>query len=136
MTAQANVALGITAQNSTAAAFRQARQNVQSLRQGVDGMGGTVLRNRRIIQQFGMQVSDLSVQIAGGQSAILALTQQVPQFVQGFGAVGGTGYCEPMAATSDFTRSRAALWVVTGRDTTSSGNSYSTPIFPSRSTRR
>lgn len=89
MSAQANVALGITAQNSTSAAFRQARQNVQSLRQGVDGMGGSVLRNRRIIQQFGMQVSDLSVQIAGGQSAILALTQQVPQFVQGFGAIGG-----------------------------------------------
>jgi len=89
MAAQANVALGITAQNSTAAAFRGARQNVQQLRQSVDGMGGSVMRNRRLVQQFGMQVSDLSVQIAGGQSAILALTQQVPQFVQGFGAVGG-----------------------------------------------
>ena len=89
MAAQANVALGITAQNSTAAAFRGARQNVQGLRQSVDGMGGSVLRNRRLVQQFGMQVSDLSVQIAGGQSAILALTQQVPQFVQGFGAMGG-----------------------------------------------
>lgn len=89
MAAQANVALGITAQNATAAAFRGARQNVQQLRQSVDGMGGSVMRNRRLVQQFGMQVSDLSVQIAGGQSAILALTQQVPQFVQGFGAMGG-----------------------------------------------
>ena len=89
MAAQANVALGITAQNATAAAFRGARQNIRGLRQDVDGMGGSVMRNRRLVQQFGMQVSDLSVQIAGGQSAILALTQQVPQFVQGFGAVGG-----------------------------------------------
>lgn len=45
--------------------------------------------NRRIIQQVGMQVSDFSVQIAGGQSAILAFTQNVPQVVQWFGALGG-----------------------------------------------
>ncbi len=45
--------------------------------------------NRRIIQQVGMQVSDLGVQIAGGQSAILSLTQNVPQVVQMFGAWGG-----------------------------------------------
>lgn len=89
MTTQANVALGITAQNATNNAFRAARQNVNSLRRDVDGMAGATLRNRRLIQQFGMQVSDFSVQVAGGQSAILALTQQVPQFVQGFGAVGG-----------------------------------------------
>lgn len=89
MAANANVALGITAQNSTGGAFRAARQNVQGLRRDVDGMAGSTMRNRRLIQQFGMQVSDFSVQVAGGQSAILAFTQQVPQFVQGFGAVGG-----------------------------------------------
>ncbi len=89
MAANANVALGITATNSTAGAFRGARQNVNSLRRDMDGMAGSTMRNRRLIQQFGMQVSDFSVQVAGGQSAILALTQQVPQFVQGFGAVGG-----------------------------------------------
>ena len=45
--------------------------------------------NRRIVQQVGMQVSDLGVQIAGGQSALLSLTQNVPQVVQMFGAWGG-----------------------------------------------
>lgn len=45
--------------------------------------------NRRIIQGVGMQVSDFAVQVAGGQSAILALTQNVPQVVQMFGAFGG-----------------------------------------------
>lgn len=89
MATAANVALGITATNSTNAAFRAARNNVVSMRTGLNGMAGSVHQNRRLIQQFGMQVSDFSVQIAGGQSAILAFTQQVPQFVQGFGAVGG-----------------------------------------------
>ena len=44
--------------------------------------------NRRIIQNVGFQVSDLGVQIAGGQSALLSLTQNVPQVVQMFGAWG------------------------------------------------
>lgn len=44
--------------------------------------------NRRIIQNVGFQISDLGVQIAGGQSAILSLTQNVPQVVQMFGAWG------------------------------------------------
>ncbi len=45
--------------------------------------------NRRIIQNVGFQISDFGVQIAGGQSAILSLTQNVPQVVQMFGAWGG-----------------------------------------------
>lgn len=45
--------------------------------------------NRRIIQQVGFQISDFGVQIAGGQSALLSLTQNVPQVVQMFGAWGG-----------------------------------------------
>ena len=44
--------------------------------------------NRRIIQNVGFQISDLGVQIAGGQSALLSLTQNVPQVVQMFGAWG------------------------------------------------
>lgn len=89
MTTNANVALGITATNATNGAFRAARANVVGMRTGLNGMAGSVQRNRRLVQQFGMQLSDFSVQVAGGQSAILAFTQQVPQFVQGFGAMGG-----------------------------------------------
>ena len=44
---------------------------------------------KRQVQQAGMQVSDFAVQVAGGQSAILAFTQNAPQFVQNFGAIGG-----------------------------------------------
>lgn len=44
---------------------------------------------RRQVQQAGMQISDFSVQVAGGQSAILAFTQNAPQFLQNFGAMGG-----------------------------------------------
>lgn len=87
--ANANVVLGIQAVDNSNAAFAKTRSNIQSLRTGVNGMAGTSIRGRRAIQQFGMQLSDFSVQVAGGQSAILAFTQQVPQFIQGFGAMGG-----------------------------------------------
>lgn len=89
MTTNANVSLGINAVNNTNTAFRQARANVVSMNSAVGGMNSAVLRNRRVIQQAGMQMSDFAVQVAGGQSVILAFTQQVPQFIQGFGAMGG-----------------------------------------------
>ena len=50
-------------------------------------LGGSTWK--RQVQQAGMQVSDFSVQVAGGQSAILAFTQNAPQFLQNFGAIGG-----------------------------------------------
>lgn len=84
-----NVRFGIKAHDSTGAAFAKARQNLKGLRREQAAMGTSVLRNRRVIQQAGMQMSDFAVQVAGGQSAILAFTQNVPQFVQGFGAIGG-----------------------------------------------
>mgnify|MGYP000109050684 CR=1 FL=1 len=52
-----------------------------------EALGGSSWR--RQVQQAGMQVSDFAVQIAGGQSAILAFTQNAPQFLQNFGAMGG-----------------------------------------------
>jgi hypothetical protein len=44
--------------------------------------------NRRTIQQVGFQVTDLGVQLAGGQSAMLAFIQQGGQLLQFFGAGG------------------------------------------------
>lgn len=44
--------------------------------------------NRRMIQQFGFQVGDFATQIAGGQSAMLAFTQQGGQMLQFFGPFG------------------------------------------------
>lgn len=44
--------------------------------------------NRRTIQQLGFQVGDFATQIAGGQSAMLAFTQQGGQMLQFFGPFG------------------------------------------------
>jgi Prophage tail length tape measure protein len=44
--------------------------------------------NRRAFQQIGFQVTDFSVQIAGGQSAMLAFIQQGGQVLQFFGLWG------------------------------------------------
>lgn len=44
--------------------------------------------NRRMVQQVGFQMSDFAVQIAGGQSAMLAFVQQGGQMLQFFGPFG------------------------------------------------
>jgi hypothetical protein len=44
--------------------------------------------NRRAVQQFGFQLGDFATQIAGGQSAMLAFTQQGGQMLQFFGPFG------------------------------------------------
>lgn len=89
LTANANVSISILGVNQTAGAFNQVRNSLNGLNTGTNAVNSTILKNRRIIQGAGMQLSDFSVQVAGGQSAILALTQQLPQFVQQFGATGG-----------------------------------------------
>ncbi len=87
--ANANVSLGIKGVNQTGAAFSSARKSMAGLRQEQFAMGRQMKRNRRVVQQFGMQVSDFAVQVGAGQSAILAFTQNAPQFIQQFGAIGG-----------------------------------------------
>ena len=44
--------------------------------------------NRRAVQQFGFQMTDFAVQVSGGQSAMLAFTQQGGQMLQFFGPFG------------------------------------------------
>ena len=44
--------------------------------------------NRRAVQQLGFQVTDFATQVAGGQSAMLAFTQQGGQMLQFFGPFG------------------------------------------------
>lgn len=43
---------------------------------------------RRMVQQFGFQMTDFATQVAGGQSAMLAFTQQGGQMLQFFGPAG------------------------------------------------
>lgn len=40
------------------------------------------------IQNAGYQIGDFAVQVASGQSAVVALAQQLPQLLGGFGAIG------------------------------------------------
>lgn len=79
----------ITANSRVAGAFSQTRSQMAGMRRDMGRMTRGVRDNRRVIQQAGMQLSDFAVQVGGGQNAILAFTQNVPQFVQGFGAIGG-----------------------------------------------
>lgn len=87
--ADSNVSFSIMATEKTTRAFGKTRANMRGLRRETRSMGGAVKQNRRIIQQAGMQMSDFAVQVGGGQSAILAFTQNAPQFIQSFGAIGG-----------------------------------------------
>lgn len=69
------------------AATRVSRANREMARTNVSVMRG-MSANRRIVQQFGFQVTDFTTQIAGGQSALLAFVQQGGQLLQFFGATG------------------------------------------------
>jgi hypothetical protein len=91
-----NANIVIKGKNETGAVFKKIvgdLKNVDRAQRAVSGSSKSMMKgmsaNRRVIQQVGMQVSDLGVQIAGGQSAILSLTQNVPQVVQMFGMWGG-----------------------------------------------
>ncbi len=91
-----NINIKVGASNGTQPAFGAVERGLQRLRgemMRASRSNRSFMRgmtdNRRTIQQVGMQVSDFSVQVAGGQSAILAFTQNVPQVVQMFGAWGG-----------------------------------------------
>lgn len=48
------------------------------------GMSGGVHQ----VQNFGYQIGDFAVQVASGQNAVMALSQQLPQLLGGFGAIG------------------------------------------------
>jgi hypothetical protein len=89
MARRTNVNVGITATARTSRAFADTRRNMRGLRMEQGRMTSGMRRNRRVIQQAGMQLSDFAVQVGGGQSAILAFTQNAPQFIQNFGAMGG-----------------------------------------------
>lgn len=87
--------LSLTATNRGGAAMASFQKGLKGIRteqtraiKSNHGFMKGMSANRRIIQNVGFQVSDLGVQIAGGQSAILSLTQNVPQVVQMFGAWG------------------------------------------------
>lgn len=80
--------LRLRATNDTDAAFAGLNRNIQATNRQMSVMRTGFTSNRRMIQGFGFQISDVAIQLAGGQMAMLALTQQVPQVLQMFGAFG------------------------------------------------
>jgi hypothetical protein len=85
----------ISATNAAGPAIAGFNRGVQSMRDQVQQTGPLMRswnaglnQNRRMIQQVGFQMSDFAIQIAGGQSAMLAFTQQGGQILQFFGPFG------------------------------------------------
>lgn len=85
----------LSATNSAQGAFNSFNRGLQSVNQAANtnrvllrSMNAGMNSNRRAVQQLGFQMTDFAVQIAGGQSAMLAFTQQGGQMLQFFGPVG------------------------------------------------
>lgn len=84
-----------TATNKAAPAMRSFENGLRGVKnqmQSVNTANQSFMRgmndNRRAVQQVGFQVADFSVQLAGGQNAMLAFAQQGGQILQFFGAAG------------------------------------------------
>lgn len=84
-----------TATNKTGPAMQGVQNGLKGMARANDAVtrsNQSMMRgmsdNRRAVQQVGFQVADLSVQIAGGQNAMLAFAQQGGQVLQFFGAFG------------------------------------------------
>lgn len=79
------VAAGVVSQRDGAQALAVASQRYQAAARGsVAGFRSA----GAAAQQFGYQVGDLAVQVASGQNAVIALTQQGTQLLQAFGVWG------------------------------------------------
>ena len=85
----------LTAQNKGGAAMKQFQGQLQGIKTATSGMAPVnrswnkgLSENRRAVQQLGFQMTDFTVQIAGGQNALLAFIQQGGQMLQVFGPVG------------------------------------------------
>ena len=85
----------LTAQNKGGAAMKQFQGQLQGIKTATSGMmpvnrswNKGLSENRRAVQQLGFQMTDFTVQIAGGQNALLAFIQQGGQMLQVFGPVG------------------------------------------------
>lgn len=85
----AQFAAGMEAARAKMAAFQKAGQTMGRemgrVGQQVTGMSRSM---GPVLQNVGYQVQDMAVQIAGGTSAVRAMSQQLPQLLSGFGLMG------------------------------------------------
>lgn len=85
----------IGATNAAGPAMQQFQNQLAGVQRATQRMTPTsaswnrgLSENRRSIQQLGFQMTDFTVQIAGGQNAMLAFIQQGGQMLQVFGPMG------------------------------------------------
>lgn len=78
----------IKATDQSKSAFGSVQKNITKTRSIQRGWNKGLSENRRAVQQLGFQMTDFGVQIAGGQNAMLAFTQQGGQMLQVFGPAG------------------------------------------------
>lgn len=85
----------LSATNNAQGAFTSFNKGLQSVNQAANtnrvlmrSMNAGLNTNRRAVQQLGFQMTDFAVQVAGGQSAMLAFVQQGGQMLQFFGPFG------------------------------------------------
>lgn len=85
----------LSATNNAQGAFNSFNRGLAGMQRGI-GQQAPLMRswnaglnsNRRGVQQLGFQMTDFAVQVAGGQSAMLAFVQQGGQMLQFFGPFG------------------------------------------------
>ena len=83
-----DVNVRLVGHDNASAAINRVKNSTRGLSRAMNQNHSFMRRNRRTVQQAGFQISDFAIQVAGGQSAMLAFTQQGPQFLQFFGAFG------------------------------------------------
>ena len=81
-----NLTLKIQVEGS--AQLKDTTAEMQKLDSATAKTGSTLKNNQQNIRNVAFQVQDLAVQIAGGTSAFVALGQQIPQLLGGFGVLG------------------------------------------------
>lgn len=81
-------ALDGTLQQTGANVQRFGRRMSTDATAGFNQFGQSARQARGNLQNFGFQVQDFAVQVAAGTSAAVALGQQLPQLLSGFGTVG------------------------------------------------
>lgn len=74
--------------DQTAARAKRLTSNVVAMNSSVAAQTGFMTRNRSVFQQAGYQVGDFAVQVQGGQSALVAFSQQGSQLLGVLGPWG------------------------------------------------
>jgi len=74
--------------DQTAMRAKRLTSNVVAMNSSVAAQTGFMTRNRSVFQQAGYQVGDFAVQVQGGQSALVAFSQQGSQLLGVFGPWG------------------------------------------------